>query len=108
MALAAVPRTGVDGGLDLAELLYDQQAAKLINTPVQVVAFSDEEGVRWGGGGGWGGALWWGWGRVRCGGGLRRRVRAAACWRAVAWRAAARSRSQPAGVLPQGAQPASH
>lgn len=40
------PRGGLDGGLDLAELLYDQQAAQLIHTPVQVVAFSDEEGVR--------------------------------------------------------------
>jgi hypothetical protein len=40
------PRSGLDGGLDLAELLYDQQTAQLIHTPVQVVAFSDEEGVR--------------------------------------------------------------
>lgn len=40
------PRAGIDGGLDLAELLYDQQTAQLISTPVQVVAFSDEEGVR--------------------------------------------------------------
>jgi len=34
-------------GLDIAELLYDQgQAAKLIASPVRVIAFADEEGVR--------------------------------------------------------------
>lgn len=33
--------------LDLAELLYDQaQARHLVATPVHLVAFSDEEGVR--------------------------------------------------------------
>ena len=44
---AAAAQKGAEQSIDLSELLYDQQqAAQLISAPVQVLAFSDEEGVR--------------------------------------------------------------
>ncbi|KAL4419269.1 hypothetical protein ABPG77_004827 [Micractinium sp. CCAP 211/92] len=44
-AVAAAAASGE--GLDLADLLYDQaQAGRLIATPVRVIGFADEEGVR--------------------------------------------------------------
>ena len=43
----AAAQAGPDSSIDLSELLYDQQqAAQLIATPVEVLAFADEEGVR--------------------------------------------------------------
>ena len=53
----AAAQAGPDSSIDLSELLYDQQqAAQLISTPVEVLAFADEEGVRCGRGGGADGA----------------------------------------------------
>ena len=53
----AAEQAGPDSSIDLSELLYDQQqAAQLIATPIEVLAFADEEGVRCGLGHGWAGS----------------------------------------------------